>query len=234
MKSQSHIMLVVLLACSTYVHAQLADNYLSQEVYRFGYILKYQEIIDGSLRTDVSNEKVGNVIYNAGYEVDGVYARVDLSLIPLILFNQDENQYWSYNLTLGVYLHENPIEYGIVSMYYGVGVDLDLSTFVLDDGAGNRQSFESGTIGVNVRADMQIGEYIQIRNSITRGWWTADNATRWDIRSTVGVKVLNGLYLTVAPNYLYISNGKEEDSKQIDEKSSQFYISYGIGTVFNL
>ncbi|NVK26399.1 MAG: hypothetical protein HWE14_00075 [Flavobacteriia bacterium] len=234
MRTHTFLLILALFTFSVISNGQIANNYLSQEVYRSGSILNYTRLVDGVSRIDVSKESVGNVIYNIGYETAGVYSRFDLSLIPLILFNQDENQYFSYNITLGAYLNESPVEMGIVKMHYGVGVDLDLSTFVLNDVQGDRRRFESGTIGLNVRVDLEIGEYIQIRNSITRGWWTPDKANRWDIRSTIGVEVLNGLFLTVAPNYLFISNEKEEDSKLIDEKSSQFYISYGIGTAFDL
>lgn len=233
MKSLKSLLIFTLSTLWFTSNAQLSGDYLGQEVFRHGSIINYTRQLDGVQTTQRGNESVSNVIYNIQYETDGIYSRIDFSLIPLVIFNQDQNLYWSYNLTLGAFLNESPLEFGVVSMYYGLGVDFDLSTFVFDDGAGTRQSFESGTIGLNLRADLEILEFIQIRNSLTRGWWRPDNANRWDFRSTIGVEVIDGLYLTVAPNYLFVSNDKEGDAGMITEQSSQFYVAYGIGTEFN-
>ena len=235
MKTIKLVLLLTLSLLGYTTKGQFADHYLAQEVYRSGSIISYTRSLDGVPDYEASNESVGNIIYNIGYEQDGVYSRLEfLSVVPIGFLEQDQNQYWSYNFTLGAYLNENPIELGIVSMYCGIGADADLSSFLLDDGPGpkERRSFESGTIGANLRVDLEILDFIQIRNSLTYGWWRPDGATRWDFRSTIGVEIGNGFYPTVAPNFLYIANDKEGDAGQIQEESTQFYLSFGFGIDF--
>lgn len=219
---------------SSGLKGQFFDHSLGQQVFRSGQILDYQKEVNGRLLYQAKNATVNNVIYNLFYEHAGVYSRIDLSLIPLVAFNQNQNQHWSYNLCLGAYFNEDdqPLELGPVSLFYGLGVDLDLSTYIIDKLNGERVSFESGSIGLNLRVDMKIGEYLIVKNSITRGWWRPDQLIKWDIRSLINLKITNGLYLTAAPNYQFSSSERDEDSALVRERSNHFYLSYGICTIF--
>lgn len=214
--------------------AQSGSHFLTQEVFRSGQILNFQRDVDGIERFKASGESVNNVIFNIFYEHNDIYARFDFSLIPLVLFNQFQNQHFSYNITLGGFLNDEPLKWGEVDLYYGLGVDFDLSNFVIEDLNGDRVSFESGTIGLNVRVDLEIGEHLILKNSITRGWWSPDNASKWDLRSIVCLKLFNNFYLTATPNYISTTKESEEDNKLVKEQSTHFYITYGIGTVFHL
>lgn len=235
-QNSKQLAVLVLLLLSLNALGQFGNEniFWGNDLYRSGRILNFEKEVDGKPRYQASNEKVNNVIFNVNLDYNGIYSRVDFSLIQLALFNQDQNQHWSYNLTLGAFLNDEPYEWGSVRMMYGAGIDLDLSTFVINDLNGERVSFESGTIGLNVRVDLELYEFLIIKNSITRGWWNPDNSTRWDIRSTVYLEIFEGLYLNASPNYQSLSLDIASDTENRKEQSTHFYISYGISYVFFL
>lgn len=218
---------LVLLAVS--LKAQEKTKLWTQEVYRTGSILNYERSLDGQQEAQFSNQSVNNIIYNNYVEVNDVYARVDLTLITFALFNNDQNTHWSYNFTVGAFLNEEALNIGSSRHYIGVGADFDLSNSSIYVGPGSKKDFSSGTIGLNFRWDIEIGDHVLVQNNLTRAWWGMDDSEKWDYKLVLAVETFEGLFITASPNYLYTKRTAEENGLQLQETASHFYWTFGLG-----
>lgn len=201
-----------------------------QEPYRTGNIISFKRYVDGTETLGSSGERVRNFIYNHYVEEFGVYSRVDLSIMQLIL--AERSKHWSLRFLLGFFWNEQPIKLGSnINSYIGTGVDFDLTFTEIFTNGTKLTDFGTGTIGLNLRYDIEFGESFIIQNSVTRGWWRPNEAVKWDFVSLFGVNIYNGIYLTVAPNFLSSSLiiSDENTPTVTKETSRQFYINYGIG-----
>ena len=219
------------LTLSLNVFAQDKIRLWTQEPYRAGRVLSFERVTNGELSYEASNLKIRNFVFNHFIEEDIAYARVDLSLMQLVLFNSEVNRHWSYNVTLGAFLNETPIKLGSnINSYIGLGADFDLTNTDIVINGVKETDFSTGTIGLNIRYDIEFGDWILLQNSFTRGWWKSASAVKYDYRALIGIKIIDGLYFTISPNYLFHSKIDDGDVNSLrEEKAWHFNINYGVG-----
>lgn len=234
MKSSYLVLTIILIGLGAPVYGQEKTNLWTMEVYRTGQILSFERSVDGVVTESFSNEAVNNIIYNNYLEEYGGYGRVDLTIMQFILFNQNQSTYWSYNITVGAFLNEEPVTFSGIDNYFGIGADFDLSVAEIYRDNGQSVSFDNGTIGLNIRWDMEIGERLILQNSVTRGWWGSTNARKWDIRSMLGVETFEGLYITAAPNFISLSSEETDENTNVTTKdlSRHLYTTFGFAFTF--
>ena len=229
MKKCSLLTMLAVLFLQYNLLAQEKHELWTMEIFRTGSIMSFEKTVDGVLKESYSGQKVNNVIYNNYFETKGVYSKVDLTLMTYTLFNNDQNQHWSYNITLGAFLNEEPIYWGRSRHYIGVGVDFDYTNSSIYEESTKLEDFTSATIGANLRYDIELGEHWLFQNNLTYAWWGLDESSKWDYKLLIGIETFDGLYLTASPNFLYTTTQREEMGSITEEKASHFYWTFGFG-----
>lgn len=95
------------------------------------------------------------------------------------------------------------------------------------------RSIDARTIGINSRIDFEFNDFFFLHNSITRGWRKSTQAKKWDIKSTIGVNLINGLGLAYGVNFINLSKDYEDKSgNSVYEESNHLYNNFSIIAIF--